>query len=248
VAAHDGCVDVARSSSARAPGDPASLEYYAFARDAVSWAAYPGAVPASHDLSLANLRAVYQCTKTNWNQVRGSNKAIQRYLPQSGSGLRNFFISGVLGFDPTTISSASCPAVNQSLPENDGTKIPPAARPAAILVYSASQWISQGDKKVTDIRGGTFVGKVDNANPVVTKADGTFAPNPTVYDESSAFPGARSVFNVVDKGSKQYLESRRAVGFITGGGTSGASRLCAAPTPRPSRASGSSTSPWTRAA
>jgi phosphate transport system substrate-binding protein len=227
VTANDGCVDIARSSSARGATDPASFEYYAFARDALSWAAYPGAAPASHNLTLANLRAIYNCTKTNWNQVGGANQPIQRYIPQAGSGTRNFFISNILGFDPSTISTANCPAVNQALPENDGSQIPAAQQPAAILAYSAAQWISQGNKKVTDLRGGTFEGLINNANPVVTNANGTFSPRVSVYGEASTFVGARYVFNVLDNTSRQYTESRRAVGFILGGGVAGASQLCA---------------------
>jgi phosphate transport system substrate-binding protein len=225
VTANDGCVDIARSSSARGATDPASFEYYAFARDAVSWAAYGG--PTTKNLTLANLRAIYNCTKTNWNQVGGPNQAIQRYIPQAGSGTRNFFISNVLGFDPTTISSGTCPAVNQSLPENDGTQIPAANRPAAILAFSASQWIAQGNAKSPDLRGGTYIGKIGGVNPVTTKANGTFAPSTAAYSETSTFVGARYVFNVLDNTSRQYTESRRAVGFVLGGGVAGASRLCA---------------------
>ncbi len=226
VAAGDGCVDIARSSSGRGTSDPATFEYYAFARDAVSWAAFPGASPASRNLSLTQLRNIYNCTITNWSQVGGTNQQIQRYIPQSGSGTRSFFLSNVLGFDPTTITRANCPAVNQALPENDGSAVPAAGRPAAILAYSASQWISQGNARTADLRAGSYVGKVAGQDPVLANANGTFSPRPNVYGETSTFVGARYVYNVLDRTSRQYTEAVRSVGFVPGSGVAGASRLC----------------------
>jgi phosphate transport system substrate-binding protein len=77
------CIDIARSSSGRAATDPQTFEYYGFAKDAVSWAHFPGAAPA--DLTIQQLRAIYACSVTNWNEVGGQDAAVVRYLPPAGS-------------------------------------------------------------------------------------------------------------------------------------------------------------------
>src|SRR5262249_13704271 len=101
-----GCIDIARSSSGRGASDPSTFEYYAYGLDAVGVADYDGgAGPAS--LSIDEVRKIYNCTFTNWNQVGGANAAIHRYIPQSGSGTRSFFISTVLGgAEPSTTCGA----------------------------------------------------------------------------------------------------------------------------------------------
>jgi subtilisin family serine protease len=170
-----GCVDIARSDLPPRPvgpdGDNASFEYYAFALDAVTWASPSLNAPAN--LTVAQLRAIYNCTDTDWSQVGGSPGQIQRFLPQASSGTRKFFISNVLaGADPTTVSTPSCPAVIQDIEENTGTDLytPNILNPTgsdatfyqqAILPYSAGKFVFQATNSTNpslDVRGGVRPG------------------------------------------------------------------------------------------
>ena len=117
----------------RGATDPATFEYYGFAKDAVSWAHFPGNAPA--DLTVEQLRAIYSCVATNWNQVGGQDATIVRYLPPTGSGTRSFFVGTVLGAEPST----DCGTV-KTAGENDGSAVPAEDRDTAILPYSVAQW------------------------------------------------------------------------------------------------------------
>jgi len=98
-----GCTDVSRSSRGRIASDPSTLEFYAFAKDGVSWARFAGG-DAPPNLTQAQLRGIYVCDQpgglprfTNWKQVGGGDRVIARYLPQSGSGTLSFFETKILG-------------------------------------------------------------------------------------------------------------------------------------------------------
>lgn len=208
------CIDIARSSSGPAAADPAEFEYYGYARDAVSWAHFAGAAPS--DLSLAALRGIYACTITNWSQVGGEDAAIVRYLPPAGSGTRSFFVGTVLGAEPST----TCGPVHTAA-ENDGSAIPADDRPAAILPYSVAQWVAQANGAGNDVRAAVEVGAVDGLNPVAgPDANGRYQPDATVIN--GAFPGVRTVYNVLDTRLPSYPQALRVVGFDA----SGAGYLC----------------------
>lgn len=210
----DGCIDIARSSSARGSTDPSTFEYYGFARDAVSWASYSTS-PAPKTLTLTQLRNIYSCKVTNWSQVGGRAGSIQRYVPQDGSGTRSFFISGVLaGADPTSVSTPACPAV-KTFQENTGTSVPSVERAKAVLPYSAAQFVAQGNRIVPDARAGVRIGAIGGKNPVLTSG-GRFSPNAKVYRDAR-FAGARDVFHVLDVRSPSYNDAVRFVGFDASG-------------------------------
>src|SRR5206468_3244635 len=129
-------IDIARSSSGRGASDPSTFQYYGYALDAVGIASWPGGNSVNH-LSVQEIRDIYACTVTNWNQVGGGNASIVRYIPQAGSGTRSFFINTVLGgANPST--SCGTPIEIQ---ENDGTGVTAANQPNAIFPYSVAQWI-----------------------------------------------------------------------------------------------------------
>jgi phosphate transport system substrate-binding protein len=115
VLAGDGCIDVARSSSGpRAIGtgagqDPASFEYYAFGLDAVGWSSASAAAP--QNLTLAQLRGIYNCTFTNWNQVGGTNQAIRRYYrrPVRGRGRSSRATCSASTRSRSAAAAARCP-------------------------------------------------------------------------------------------------------------------------------------------
>jgi len=151
-----GCVDIARSSGFSS-GSPAATkgQYFGFALDAVSWASPSTKAPST--LTIEQLQKIYNCTYTNWSQVGGQDGAIQRYLPQTSSGTRAYFISDVLGFSSSTTYNAvgsDCPAAKivdkngDPFEENRGDKIPDADLETAILPYSAGQWAYQANNSV----------------------------------------------------------------------------------------------------
>lgn len=217
--AASGCIDVARSSSGPSSSDPATFEYYAYARDAVSWAAFEGgSAPADRDLTLAELRAIYACQITNWSQVGGADAQIIRFIPQAGSGTRAFFLSSVLAGVAPAPDAPGCP-LRENVQENSGQAIPESERSGAILPYSAAQWITQANGRVTDIRFGTFVGAIDGGDPVIEGPPAR--PNVDLIN-SGTFVGTRLVYNVLDTRSPGYASALRVVGFDD----TGASRLC----------------------
>ncbi len=235
-----GCIDIARSSGAPrgigAGKDTATMQYYAFAMDSVGAASLSLSAPGT--ISQADLLKVYNCTYTDWSQLPGGGSGpIQRYIPQAGSGTRSFFLSDMLGgFDPTTVSSASCPAVNQSIEENEATQVPTADHEKAIFPYSTGQWVFHANNKINptiDLRNGAKMlgqvttGLATNANTVRwNTVDGQYEPN--IGTTASApvneaniklnnptpdYNGIRYVFNVLDTVSPDYTKARGLVGF-----------------------------------
>ena len=142
------CIDIARSSSYSSSSPNAGTgEYYAFALDAVSWATTSQNAPAS--LTAAQLRGIYQCTYTDWSEVGGTAGPIQRYMPPSTSGTRDFFYDEVLGADSSGISkstvlpvTSNCPAI-QIIEENTANTITKADYNKAIFPYSGGVWSYQ---------------------------------------------------------------------------------------------------------
>lgn len=255
-ATNAGCTDVARSSSGRAATDPTTFQYFAFARDAVGIAA-SSTSPAPANLTIDQIRGIYNCTITNWSQVGGGNGPIQRYLPQTGSGTRSFFISSVLAnADPSATTGAGCAAV-KNFQENDATTIAAGDAASAILPFSAAQFIAQANQvtlpngsTVNDGRNGFTIRSINDKNPVTTGANGALSPNTTVYNDTT-YPGARNVYHVLDTRSPSDSDAQRLVGFgFDSTDQGGISRLCNgtysnvltqfgfAPLPRTSNASG----------
>ncbi|GAA1031986.1 MULTISPECIES: substrate-binding domain-containing protein [Amycolatopsis] len=208
--AGNGAVDVARSSSPRSSSDPAEFQYYAFAKDGVSWAASSTGAGAGVTLTLDQLRGIYSGTITNWNQVGGTNAPIAVYLPQVGSGTLSFFTNTVLGFDPTTK-----PVTINRFQENEGNTIEAGKQSTAIAPYSVAQWVAQGNGVVSDKRAGFFEGTLTGAGSDSAPVSGS-APNfaPAFAD---GFLGARFVYYVLDTRSPSYGAALNAVGFDDAG-------------------------------
>jgi phosphate transport system substrate-binding protein len=214
VADTTGCIDIARSSRGRSATDPASLEFYAFAKDAVSWAKFPGSAPAN--LTQDQLKGIYLCTEpgglpkfTNWNQVGGTANPIIRYLPQVGSGTLSFFETKVLGLTSAqqgVLDGSSCATAPIRFEENHGNQILPAGnRNKAILPYSFAQWTAQANAVIPDDRAGSTLGQI-NGKPA----------NATTIN-SGTFLGRRWVYNVVKTGSQSYAAAVDFVGVDAGG-------------------------------
>lgn len=223
-----GCIDIARSSSGPAAGEPAGFRYFGFGRDAMTWAAFAGGrAPAS--LTKSQIKGIYDCTFTDWSEVGGKAGKIQRYFTQPGSGAGQLFRTNILdGFDPTTVSSASCPAVIAAQ-QSHGNLVAVADRPFAILPYSTSAWVAQANGVAPNSRGGAVARPVTVSgtvlNPVSGPKFGKYAPNASVI--TGGFPGVFTLYNVVHTDSVAYTSALAAVGYDTSNPVSGVkSPLC----------------------
>lgn len=222
-----GCADIARSSSTPAAGrNEAGMEYVAFAYDAVTWAT--SSLKAPSTLTRAQVQDIYKCNTTNWNQVGGSDGAIVRYLPQTGSGTRDFFLSsyGITAAD-LAITSPSCPAVvsttttGGTLQENQGTTIRPADIDKAILPYSSGRWSFQATNRINpsiDVRNGVRLGGLTTTAPAANAQSVAWSPSANTYrldtagvinetnilianpafNPATGYVGVRYVFNMID--------------------------------------------------
>lgn len=205
---HTGCVDFARSSRVKNPATDGDLMFVPYARDGVSWAAFPATTGGSvfhspANLTTTQLRAIYRCTVTRWNQVGGRNFPIAAYLPQAGSGTRSFFLSAIGVTRP-----GPCVRQPATLEENNGTLIPPANRPNAIVPFSTAKWIAEKRTVSADVRGGATLRKINGASPLTSTGalNARFAPS---Y--------LRLIYNVIkpaDRAKAQFVKIFSRSGYI----------------------------------
>jgi phosphate transport system substrate-binding protein len=207
-----GCIDFARSSRASKAGDPASLSFWAFGLDALTWVRFPGThAPAT--LTPTQLKDIYTCNPstgapfvTNWNQVGGTAGAIVKYAPQTSSGTYAFLNSKLLG--GATVDQ-NCNASHKSifLEEHDATGVSPANKPFAIYVFSGALWNSQAAGRLVDLRNGSTFGRINNVAPNST----------TINTTPSRFFGTRYIYNVTKSGSPSNSAALDFVGVKPGG-------------------------------
>ncbi|HEY3142616.1 MAG TPA: substrate-binding domain-containing protein [Acidimicrobiales bacterium] len=239
VQAGDGCIDIARSSGppravGTVPGtDLASFEYYAFGLDTLGITTASSHIPADHDITLNEVRGIFNCTITNWSQLGGTAGPIERYSPQTGSGTFQSFVA-MLGFDPNTI--VSCP-INQTQ-ENTGLTVHNNGdEQTAVEPYSVGNWVSMARGTTTDDRFGQAYldlddtseptlgfeipvrlvgGKWEPRTPTASDPNGPVAEgNVPLNDPTPAYPAVRYVWNVIDNttGANSYKAAKRFVGF-----------------------------------
>ena len=185
-------VDFARSSRARNTSDPTTIKFVAFAKDAVT-VAVQNTTNAPANLTTANLKSIYTCASTRWNQVGGTSTAtIKPFLPQAGSGTRAFF-EAAIGVTDSTVGSC----VNSTVQENEGTNSL-LNDPNAIVPYSTAKYIAQvfhsgaGQNTFgTDDHGTLKLDSINSTAPT-TGSGSTTTINPSF---SAAF--VRNVYNVV---------------------------------------------------
>ncbi|MFJ9951494.1 PstS family phosphate ABC transporter substrate-binding protein [Kitasatospora sp. NPDC091207] len=180
-------VDFARSSRAPQTGDLTSDIFVAFAKDAVSWAAKTGG-NAPANLTTAQLKGIYECTTTNWQQIDPTlaNATIKPFLPQTDSGTRSFFLKTIGG--GTAVTPGTC--VTSGTQENQGTD--PVLNDANALVpYSVAHYIGQvyfghavgsDAQGVLSIRNLNSVAPVDTVNKVIDPTFATTAYSRVVYN------------------------------------------------------------------
>nr|BFD92489.1 substrate-binding domain-containing protein [Kitasatospora sp. Xyl93] len=183
-------VDFARSSRGPQASDPTTDDFVALAKDAVAWAA-PATGNAPANLSTANLKDIYTCAVTTWNQIDPSlpNATIKPFLPQTNSGTRSFFLTTIGG--GVAVTPGAC--VTSGTQENQGSD-PALADANAVVPYSVAHYVGQvyyGQGSGADVQGPLTIRNVDGVagGPVDTTAK-------TISSAFAATPYARVVYNV----------------------------------------------------
>ncbi|GAA2993725.1 substrate-binding domain-containing protein [Actinokineospora diospyrosa] len=178
VAANNGCLQFARSSSNSAAANT-DLKFIPFAIDALTYAVRSdSAVPKK--LTKAQLTAIYTC----------ANTAFKPLAPQFGSGTRSFFVRSIMPagtvdsanlFGPT--GQYACvndkDAANEPIQEHVGTYLTDTRH---LLPYSIAVYNSQVYGNAPAAQGKAVLGTVDNIQP-------------TNLNTSSVFK--RDVYNVI---------------------------------------------------
>ncbi|MED7950648.1 substrate-binding domain-containing protein [Streptomyces sp. BE303] len=168
-------VDFVRSDRGRLPSDPATNSFVALAKDAVSWAATSGG-NAPVGLTSTELKGIYECTFTNWQQINPllPNAVIKPFLPPADSGTRLRFLRAVGG--GTSVIPGGC--VTTTPVENQGLH-PLLNDPDAVFPYSVGHYIGQvyfGRSLPGDAPGPLTVRAVNGIPPVDTTTTAINAP------------------------------------------------------------------------
>jgi phosphate transport system substrate-binding protein len=200
----NGCTDDARSS--RGPNgttDNPSDQFWAFAKDAVTWIGFPSGHQPTN-LTQAQLQGIYLCTAnggttpsiTDWHTVNSAapvGSTIIRYLPQSGSGSLSFFETRILGLTSAqqgVLDGSACTVPPIRIEENEATSVATADKPNTIFPFSFAQWTAQANHATT--------GETDARNGAVLKSINGIAPSVTsINSTTSPFLGRRWVYNVL---------------------------------------------------
>jgi phosphate transport system substrate-binding protein len=213
-----GLIDFNRQSSQPSATDPATLEYYAFALDAVTWVNFsPNPVT---NLTQADLIKIFTCDATthqpfytNWNQIPGVSydKPIKKYQAQTGSGRQKSFEQLVLNGHPV---DENCDASNLSprLFESNASGIPAANKAGAIYFFGVAPHLAYGKAITANLRNGAVLRSVNGVAPNAT----------TINTSPSRFVGTQYVYNNADTRSKSYARAIKFMGETSGaGGTNG---------------------------
>jgi ABC-type phosphate transport system substrate-binding protein len=241
-----GDITFTRSSRGRKSSDPANLEFWAFALDAVTWTHMSANTHAPKSMTPAQLTAIYNCTDTTWGQVNGNpsdTTPITKYYPQVGSGTGDFFATVFLGGARPAPGGNACDNTITFVAENDATQIKSADQASAILPYSFAVRAAQASTKKVEhnLGAGTVLGEVNGAVPSVTTIKETTAKTNISGNQCLAAPspgtfcGARYVYHTVwskaNVGGVGLTASVYAAAIdimgVPSSGTAGANSICA---------------------
>lgn len=179
--AGDGCVDFARvvtdDHTKRPPG---LLTYVPVAGDALTYAVRDdGSVP--RNLTLAQLKAIYNC----------QNPAFQPLLGVFGAGNRTFFLQKLGITDaPDLVSQPGHTCIKDTdvtgapLLANDGRLLTAANQ---LVTYSSAPYLAQVNNVIPDKHGSAVLGSIDGKSPQVVNS-ALPAPSTVTYatrDDSS---------------------------------------------------------------
>jgi ABC-type phosphate transport system substrate-binding protein len=185
------CLDIARSSRPITTAD-GPVTSVALALDAIT-PATNSTTNAPPTFTAAQLKAIFSCTSTKWNQVGGTSTAtIVPVLPQSSSGTRSTFLQqiGVAAPGSCVVNSDG----SQAIEENEGTNaVFTGANAANVIVpFSIGSYISQKFKGTsTNLTGSMLLRQINSVNPTTGTGTATAI--------NTAFPSTffRTLFAVV---------------------------------------------------
>jgi hypothetical protein len=183
-------VDYARQTSPYSSTNCTGLNFVAYARDAVTFEAFPGVAGSAAAnlnnnsgacngvnglcLTTAQLQGIFvNCTITNWNQIGGANAPIKIYtiLPQYGTS--KFWYTSLGGG-----SSTSCGAT--AIHQTNNSEIAAGDLANAIMPVSVGSWTERYKAKPA----GSALGSVDGVAPTATTI------------QNGSFPFGRFIYNV----------------------------------------------------
>ncbi len=208
----EGCLDIARSSSAPSAAQQASFDTWGFALDAIGWTYFTGNTHGVTSLLKSQLTQVYTCdagTNTpqfqTWEELGATdaNKAntIKPYRVQPGSGTATDVAMVLIGLASAADASfTNCSAPGSIFPtvqEHDCNAVADADKPDAICFYGYSRWRIQASGIEVDKRNGAKFGRFR-----ATEAATALLPTPSTINETSArYAGTRIVYNLVYRGA-----------------------------------------------
>jgi ABC-type phosphate transport system substrate-binding protein len=139
----------ARSSRGPNNATDKGTVFYPYANDKLSYIYAKPTSSASTRLTAADLRAIYTCAKTNWNQFGGANKLIQARIPGAGSGTRAFFLTSIGVTEQQIVAAIAQPNTRcdvAEVRENDPRAV--IGKSAAIAPFSVARYttLSTSDK------------------------------------------------------------------------------------------------------
>ena len=211
-------LDYARQTSAPTSANCHGLNYVAFARDGLTWEAFPGlpgspaasmndnAGPCKHGtttkkgngfcLSIQQLKNIFvNCTITNWNQIGGPNHAISIYTAAPQFGTRKQWDTFLGGSSASCIPAGQL-ATHQTVETFNPYIVKQADAPYAISLASTASWTA----RMKPFNDGSKLGAVEGIVPSAkTIGDGTFPFSRfmfNVYSTSDCACGASSAATV----------------------------------------------------
>lgn len=214
-APQQGCIDIARSSSDQGSNqsNTGQFVYIPFALDGVTMSTGPatggvvgGVTTVATNLTgtsidaftKTDLQNLYACNNVtvggvtyNPNTAGAGQQQVDLYIPQAGSGTRNFW-AGQMLINATTPPACVHDTIvagaltGQIVEEHDGKAV--ATDPNGFGPFSISQWIGQRNGH-NDRRHGAVLHNINGISP--------FANGLPTGNLNTAFPITREVFNVV---------------------------------------------------
>jgi hypothetical protein len=198
-----GQIDLARSSSKGASVTGGVLTYIPFGQDAIGFV-YKAGTDADADgdkaaaeawisgLTKAELTSIYQSSTGSLVSVPGTDYKVKPLALQSSSGTWTTFL-GKIGLTTGTVGTGVDGRGN-SIPENNGTVLTPAADEIQIIPLSVANYIGQvnGAARINTFAG-VGAGSIDGIAPYTGTAP-NLVPNTAFYNSAD---WGRTVFIVV---------------------------------------------------
>jgi ABC-type phosphate transport system substrate-binding protein len=225
-----GKIDFTRSSRGPKTGETPGLRFWAYALGAVDYVTFPGTHAPAAGLTQQQLINIYTCNASgvpiisNWHQINANaptNSVIVKYIPQTGSGTRDFFQSKLLNGN-TIDNNCNASHLSTTIQEHDARGVTAASKPNAIYAFDWARWSAQGTGIEANLRNGATLGKLG------TTTSNRQAPSATTVNTTpSRFLGTRYVFNVVRAAAhpagytNQLADVEKLIGVRAGAGNIG---------------------------